>query len=304
MNLVSRWWAWIRRLLGPSGPVPKPRAAPPRLASLLSPGQLVRTASATIDNHVAVVTVRDPLPSLDALLEEALLQEAWGALREHPAEGPIQALEVWAPPGPGERPTLALRRRLAQPIAVSPMPSPDIVRARHQSRVPHVLTEAEDTPHATEPVPAGVGAEVAPRDERLRPLGTFLDVPPALAERLAGRGVAVSDPDLVSLVEALLQEAGYTVRRGTEHGADADLDASAGSNRAMVRCHRSHRLVPSSAVDAFGFAFLGSRADEGFFITDGLLPFEIRHWERDPRIHLLDRVGLQRLVRAVASVSA
>jgi hypothetical protein len=253
---------------------------------------------------VAVVTVRDPLPGLDPLLDEALLQEAWGALRERPAEGPIQTVEVWAPPGPGERPALAVRRRLAQPITISPAPSPDIVRARHQSRVPHVLTEAEDTPHTTEPVPAGGGAEIPPRDERLRPLGTFLDVPPALAQRLSGRRVDVSDPDLVSLVEALLQEAGYTVRRGTERGADADLDASSGSNRAMVRCHRSPRLVPSSAVDAFGFAFLGSRADEGFFITDGLLPFEIRHWERDPRIHLLDRVGLQRLVRAVGLLSA
>lgn len=305
MAFLSRLGAWVRRLFG--APRSTVTAAPPagrRLADLLTSGPSIVVVSASIADHVAVVTVRDPLPSsLDAAAEDALVEEARRALREHPAEGPIKAMEVWAPREPGAAPVLASRREFAGPLTVSAAPSPEVLRAHRERHVPHVLTPDEDTPPAAAPAP-GVGpGPVEPRDERLRPLGRFLVVPPRLAERLGARGVDPSAPALVPLVEGLLAEAGYEVRRGEQHGGAVDLEASSGAGRAVVRCYPSEGRVAAASVDRFAFAFLSAHADEGFFVTDGLLPFAARHWERDPRIHLLDRVGLQRLVDAVAAAS-
>jgi hypothetical protein len=118
---------------------------------------------------------------------------------------------------------------------------------------------------------------------------------------LTARHVDPASLDLVTLVGALLEEAGYTVApHGDGEDRVADLEVSAGEMRAMVRCYRCDGHVAARTVDQFGYVFLRSGAGEGFFVTDGLLPFETRHWERDQRIHLLDRVGIQRLVDAVA----
>lgn len=302
MAFLSRLWAWLRRLGAsrPDGPAAGPAR---RIGDLLAAGPALAVVSAHIHDHVAVINVRDPLPgALDDAAEAAVFEEAWRGLREHPAEGPILAMEVWAPPAPGAPRRVVMRRELKRPLTVSPAPSPEVLRAQRERRVPHVPTAEEDTPHAGVPAPRGDPIPVAAQP--LRPLGQFLALPEPLAGRLRARGVDPSGPDLAGLVEGLLAEAGYSVRRAEQRGRTVELEASSGAARAMVRCYPSEGEVAPATVDRFAFAFLSSRADEGFFVTDGLLPFDVRHWERDPRIHLLDRVGLQRLVDAVAASAA
>jgi hypothetical protein len=295
--MSGRLRAFLRTVLGRR---PQPGSPTQRLSTLLAPGQLLKVVTANIHDGVAVVIVGDPLPPLTQMVEERLTEEAWRALREHPAEGAVRALEVWAPRTADGRPALALRRDFKGPLVVSPAPTPEAIRAHSHGRVPHVLTADEDAPRAEGPHPAG--AERLQASHRpLKPLAEFLEVPTGLTERLRSRGIDLPRAELVPLVRALLEEAGYAVRGGTERDGAIDLEASSEAGRVLARCFHTERPVPARMVDRFGIAFQRSGADEGFFVTDGYLPFEARHWERDPRIHLLDRIGLQRFVEALAA---
>lgn len=247
--------------------------------------------SASISNHVARVVLADPLPPApDDLVQNRLLEAAWRALREHPAEGPIRTLEVWAPPGPDEPPQRVLLREFKAALEV---PAPVSIRPAPIHPGPHFggLGEAAG-PAAGPPEPAPEG---------LRALGTFLVIPERLSNRLRTRGVDPTAPDLSRLVEALLREVGYDVTVRKEEGRIVDLEGISEAGVVVVRCYHTDGHVLAPTIDRFAFSFLSRKADEAFFITDGLLPFEARHWERDPRIHLLDRVGVQRLIEAVAA---
>ncbi len=251
----------------------------------------IEIVSTSIANHVARVVLADPLPSTpDDLVQNRLLEAAWRALREHPAEGPIRLLEVWAPPGLGAAPQRVLRREFKEALEVPP---PVSIRPGTAHPSPHFggLGEKAESSQPLEEFPHG-----------LRPLGEFLVIPDGLAVRLRSRGIDTANPQLTPLVKALLAEAGYDVTARKDEGRIADLEGvSSDAGRVVVRCYHSDEHVLPPTIDRFAYAFLSTRADEAFFITDGLLPFESRHWERDPRIHLLDRVGLQRLIEAVAA---
>ena len=283
--------AAFRRIFGTPRRTPPDSGGPRRLGELLTVASPVEVVSASISNHVARVVLADPLPPApDDLIQNRLLEAAWRALREHPAEGPIRTLEVWAPQGSGGPPERALLREFKAALDV---PAPVSIRPTPAHPGPHFAGLGETTGGAAgppEPVPQG-----------LRALGAFLVIPERLSVRLRTRGVDPAAPDLSRLVEALLGEVGYDVTARKEEGRLIDLEGVSEAGRVVVRCYHTDGHVLPPTIDRFAYSFLSGRGDEAFFITDGLLPFEARHWERDPRIHLLDRVGLQRLIEAVAS---
>jgi hypothetical protein len=103
-------------------------------------------------------------------------------------------------------------------------------------------------------------------------------------------------------VEALMSEAGFSVRRHADKDGVVDLEAEINAATVLVRCYPSPgERVPMYAVDRFGCTFEDGDYDEGVFVSDGPLPAGVRRWQRDPRIHLVGRVRLQHFVDAVAA---
>lgn len=291
MGLLARVGGWLRRLFGAASSDTTTPGSPRRLSDLLTAASPIDIASAVIEGHIARVVLSEPLGGPpDEFVEQRLLEAAWRALREHPAEGPIRGLEIWAPPRPGRPPERALRRPFKGALDVSP-PQPSRPLTPHPE--PHFSALGEHADAAAGPP--------EPPDRTLRPLGQFLVIPERLAARLRARGVDPAEPKLSQLVGSLLSEAGYEIAGRRDQGRVVDLDVASAAGRVVVRCYASDGHVLTPTIDRFAFWFLSSGAGEGFFVTDGLLPFESRHWERDPRIHLLDRVGLQRLLEGVAA---
>ena len=271
----------------------KPDAAPSRGTSSRPVSDLfnespIRVFIATISDHTAVLILAHPLPPMGPVVHDAILDEAHRLAQRNPSKGAVSAIEIWAPVAPDQH-AIVYREALDKPVHVSLRP---LGNTSHAMRG-YLLTDA----------PIGRSARASHRSGS--PAGTRvgredLFIPQSLRPRLENRSID-SSASLAAFVGDALQDAGFETRmlRRTEDGCD--LAATIDGAKVLVRCYHGEKKVPRAVVDRFGYDFVRSHYDEGLFVSDTYVTYEVRHWERNQRIHLVGRLSLQRLINAVAA---
>jgi hypothetical protein len=209
------------------------------------------------------------------------MEEVHRLAQQHPAKGAVAAIEVWAPVAPHQPHAKVYQEVLDQPMHASLRP----LGNSHGALRAYLLSRGMASSSPRAPIAAG-------------PLG--LSIPPPLRPQLQDRRVD-SSLSLADLVAEGLRAAGFETRALQSSSGSYDFEASTDHATVFIRCYHCEKLVPTGAVDRFGYDFLRSHYDEGLFVSDGSIPYDVRHWERNRRIHLVSRSGLQQLVNAIAA---
>jgi len=253
----------------------------------------VRVATAAITDHVAVLGLAHPMPFLGPLVRRALFREARKLVRERPDDGPVTALEVWAPQDHGGRLLLAYRTRFEEPLGYP------VSALAFGSGLRHYVIPARVGVSLNHPSFLGPPGRLQAMDAG-GDADAIVRLPLPLHRRLRTEGVDARSP-LPLLIEGLLSVAGFRVDDRMVDDTAVDIHLSYGPASVLVRCDRSVAArVPAYAVDRFGCEFEDHPSDEGAFVSDRPLPYGVQHWQRDPRIHLIGRPKLQRVVDGVA----
>jgi len=243
---------------------------------------------ATISNHTAVLVLGHPLPPVGPVVHEALLNEVQALVHRNPTKGSVTAIEVWAPVHAQKPHAMVHREVLLKPIRLPLRPVGNSYAAmRGYLRSGGSITSSANNPTV-------IGGGTIPRHLNA------LFVPPPLQALLAGHTLG-SNASLAAFVAELLNDAGFSMKPIVSRLDGEDFEASHAAARVFVRCFHSEKRVPTWVVDRFGYGFLRSQFDEALFVSDGSITYDVRHWEGDSRIHLIGRLGLQRLVNAVAA---
>jgi len=280
--------------VGPRKPTPHhPSRSSSRPIRELLKESPFRVMIATISDHTAVLVMGHPLPPVGPVVHEALLNEVQGLVHRNPDKGGVTAIEVWAPVRPGEPHSIVHREVLATPVRLSLRP----VSNPYAAMRGYLRSGGTFASSMRHPSVAGMNAtESGTTSQQI----DDLFVPPPLRSLLAGHALG-SHRALAAFVSELLNDAAFSTRPIADTPNGHDFEATLAGARVFVRCFHSEKRVPTAVVDRFGYGFLRSHYDEALFVSDGSITYDVRHWEGDSRIHLIGRLGLQRLVNAVAA---
>lgn len=273
--------------IGPREGLPKKQSIRP-ITELLRETPF-RVMIATISDHTAVLVLGHPLPPVGPVVHDAILNEVHALVQRNPGKGGVAVIEVWAPVDRSEAHQMVFREVLEKPLRLSLRPLGNAQGAMRGYLISRGSSRRFSPAHPSvaASTPAGGGLD-------------NLFIPPPLRTRFAGHRVD-STGSLMTFVSELMREAGFSIRPIEGARDHLDFAASLAGARVFVRCYHCEKQVPSAAIDRFGYGFLRSRYDEGLFVSDGSIAYNVRHWERNSRIHLIGRLGLQRFVNAVAA---
>jgi hypothetical protein len=274
--------------VGPGEASPRQRSKSTRPIKELLKESPFRVMIATISDNTAVLVLGHPLPPVGPVVHEALLTEVQALVHRNQGKGGVSAIEVWAPIRPREPHAMVHREVLTTPVRSSLRP----VGNSYGAMRGYLRTGGSFASSMRHPSAIGGGTKKGDLDD--------LFVPPPLRTRLAAHSLG-SNTSLAAFVTELLSDAGFSTKPIASKPDVEDFEASLAGARVFVRCFHSEKRVPTSVVDRFGYGFLRSHYDEALFVSDGSITYDVRHWEGDSRIHLIGRLGLQRLINAVAA---
>ncbi|HJT37615.1 MAG TPA: restriction endonuclease [Actinomycetota bacterium] len=271
----------------------KPDAAPSKGSTSRPVAELfnespIRVFIAAISDHTAVLILAHPLPPVGPVVHDAILDEVHRLAQRNPSKGAVSAIEIWAPVAPDQH-AMVYREALDKPLHVSLRPlgnTSDAMRGYLLTGAPIART-ARASHRSGSPAGTSVGHE-------------DLFIPLSLRPGLANRSID-SSVTLAAFVADALHDAGFKMRMLGPTDDGYDIAATIDGAKVFVRCYHGENKVPRAVVDRFGYDFLRSHYDEALFVSDTYVTYEVRHWERNHRIHLVGRLGLQRLINAVAA---
>lgn len=299
---AANWYIDRRRkALGVEAP---PRGRKARRAALETPApepDFVRPLPDVESFHVkgneAQVTFDLPFPEDgDDILADLLVGEAIEVVREKRHTLPINDVtEVVVFAGRANKREIG-RMSLVTPGVLPPPSRMTEILNLHSIGVDPLSAQFEADP-------ADVPATVAPStSDDLGPLADEIRLPKAVATGLRAQGIDPDNLTAAELVTGVLTLFGYTITPGLVDGESTATKA--GSTTFILTdpyTPGDYPEIGDSVLRKFVVDFEQSKASRGMLVSEKFAPFSIYEMERrDPRIRIVSRERLQKLVDSMA----